>query len=230
MPLFAQVSRPFGKGGGSKEKKYESLSQWWDVGKIQILHFCQQYTALSSSESRRVLGELEHCISEMELEMVEQGNVGLQANLAELRRDLVVFSRFKAKGALVRARFSMLKEMDAPSTFFFGLERQSGEVKGMHCLRLSGGQVTSVVGEMREWAVEFYTELYRAEMCDPICAQVLFAGLPKLSLAQRDKMDIPLSSHELAEALTQMSPGRAPSGVFKTILGNNWTGLLLRVA
>ncbi|CDQ98999.1 unnamed protein product [Oncorhynchus mykiss] len=26
----------------------------------------------------------------------------------------------------------------------------------------------------------------------------------------RDKMDIPLLSHELAEAVTQMSPGRAP--------------------
>jgi hypothetical protein len=68
--------------------------------------------------------------------------------------------------------------MDAPSSFFFGLERQSGEAKGMHCLRLSDGRVTSVVGEMRE----FYTELYRAEVCDPMCAQVLFAGLPKLSL------------------------------------------------
>ena len=47
-------------------------------------------------------------------------------------------------------------------------------------------------------------------MCDPMCAQVLFAGLPKLSRAQRDEMDIPLLSHELAEAVTQMSPGRAP--------------------
>ena len=46
---------------------------------------------------------------------------------------------------------------------------------------------------MRERTVEFYTELYRAEMCDPMCAQVLFAGLPKLSPAQRDEMDIPMS-------------------------------------
>lgn len=187
-------------------EEYESLSQWWDVGKVQIRLFCQQYTALSSS----VLGELERCISEMEVEMVGQGNVGLQANLAELRRDLGSFFQVKAKGALVRARFSMLKEMDAPSSFFFGLERQSSEAKGMHCLRLSDGRVTSVVGEMRERTVEFYTELYRAEECDPLCAQVLFTELPKLSLAQRDDLDVPLLSHELAEAVTQMSPGRAP--------------------
>ena len=63
---------------------------------------------------------------------------------------------------------------------------------------------------MRAWTVEFYTELYRAELCDPMCAQVLFAELPKLSLEQRDEMDIPLLSHELAEAGTQMSPSLAP--------------------
>jgi hypothetical protein len=100
--------------------------------------------------------------------------------------------------------------MDASSSSFFGLERQSCEAKGMYCLRLSDGRVTSVVGEIRERTVEIYTELYRPEQCDPMCAQVLFAELPKLSLAQRDEMDIPLLSQELAEAVTQMSPGRAP--------------------
>ena len=77
------------------------------------------------------------------------GNADFQVNLAELRWDLGSFFQVKAKGALVRARFSMLKEIDAPSSFFFGLERQSGEAKGMHCLRLydgSDGRVTSVVG------------------------------------------------------------------------------------
>jgi hypothetical protein len=50
----------------------------------------------------------------------------------------------------------MLKEMDAPSSFFFVLERQSGEAKCMHCLRLSDGRVITVVGEMGEQTVEFY--------------------------------------------------------------------------
>ena len=84
--------------------------------------------------------------------------------------------------------------------------------------------MTSVVGEMPEWTVEFSTELYRAQPCDPIRVQVLFAELPKRSLAQRDEMDIPLLSNELAEAITQMSTG--VDGL--PILGNNWTGLLLR--
>jgi hypothetical protein len=87
----------------------------------------------------------------VEVELVGQGNVDLQTNLAELCRDLGSFFQVKAKGALVRARLSMLKEMDTPSSFLFGLERQSGEAKGMHCLRLSVGRVTSVVGEMQDF-------------------------------------------------------------------------------
>lgn len=175
MALFAQVSRLFGKGGGSEERSMPLL-------------------------------------------------VGLQANLAELRRDLGIFSQVKAKVALVRARFSMLKEMDAPSPFFFGLERQSGEAKGMHCLRLSDGRVTSVVGEMQKQTVEIYTELYRAELCDP--------ELPKLPLSHRDEMDIPLLSHELTEALSQMSPCCAPGvdGLPVKFHTKIWTGLLLSVA
>ena len=35
--------------------------------------------------------------SEVEVELVGQGNIGLQANLAELRRDLVSFSRLKQR-------------------------------------------------------------------------------------------------------------------------------------
>jgi hypothetical protein len=152
----------------------------------------------------------------MDVETLGQGIVSLQTNLAELRRDLGIFFQVKAKGALVRARLSMLKEMEAPSSFFFGLERQSGEAKGMHCLWLIW--VTSVVGEIQKRTVEF-TELYRTELCDPMCAQVLFVDLPKLSLAQRDEMDIPLLSHELAEAVKPNVPrpgnwGRwTPSGV-----------------
>lgn len=46
-----------------------------------------------------------------------QGRVRLQVNLSELHRDLGDFFQMKAKGSLVRARFSMLKEMDAPSSF-----------------------------------------------------------------------------------------------------------------
>jgi hypothetical protein len=69
----------------------------------------------------------------MEVEMLGKDNFGLQANLAELCRDLSSVVQVKAKGALVRARFSMLKEMDAPNSSFFGSrKRRKGSDTKVH--------------------------------------------------------------------------------------------------
>lgn len=127
-----------------RKQEYGSLRQWWDVGKVHVRVLCQQYTAFSSAKSRRVLEGLEKSIREVEAELVGEHTEGQQQQLAGLRRDLVAFFQSRARGALVRARFNMLREMDAPSSFFFGLEKQCVENKQMHCLRLADGRVTSV--------------------------------------------------------------------------------------
>ena len=45
----------------------------------------------------------------------------------------------RVKGALIRARFIRLNEVDAPTKFFFNLERKVVQRKEMCCLNLSGG-------------------------------------------------------------------------------------------
>lgn len=156
------------------------------------------------------MGGLEHRIKEVEDELVAQNRVGLQQNLSELRRDLGAYLQGRAKGALVRARFSMLREMDAPSSFFFGLERKHGEDKEMHCVCLADGRVTSVVSEVREGAMKFYGESFAAENCDTGCTGVLLGNLPRLSKTQRTEMDLPIVMQELSKAVSQMGSGQAP--------------------
>ncbi|KAJ4927839.1 hypothetical protein JOQ06_015641 [Pogonophryne albipinna] len=46
----------------------------------------------------------------------------------------------KAKGTLIRACFTSTRDIDAPTTFFFNLERSVGQRKQMVCLRLPDGQ------------------------------------------------------------------------------------------
>ena len=74
-------------------------------------------------------------------------------NLAELQRSLGSVLQDRASGALVRARFSMSNEMDAPTSFFFGLERQQGQDGHMNRMRLPDRWVTCEQSEMREGAV-----------------------------------------------------------------------------
>lgn len=40
----------------------------------------------------------------------------------------------RAQGALVRSRFQNFVEMDAPSKFFFSLEKKNGQNRLIHCI------------------------------------------------------------------------------------------------
>ena len=71
-----------------RKSSFSSLSLWWDVGKCQIRHFSQQYSAYSTTESRRPMGRLENSIREAEEQLIECNTVGQQQNLQRLRRDL----------------------------------------------------------------------------------------------------------------------------------------------
>ena len=90
-----------------------------------------------------------------------------------------------------------LKDMDAPTAFFFNLEKKEATKNLMACLHLPEGRMTSDPGQMRQHAVEFYSSLFRAEECDQSCTAELLQGLPRLSEGEKVDMDQALSLEEL---------------------------------
>ncbi|KAI4883508.1 hypothetical protein NFI96_029469, partial [Prochilodus magdalenae] len=216
---FCSSFQAFWARWSERKAGVSSLRQWWDVGKAQIKLFCQLYTAYTTSEGKRALAALERSIAQLQQQIAGQHCEGLQAELEELRRNLGAFFSDRAKGALVRARFQMLREMDAPSSFFFDLEKKCGESKHMHALYMSDGRLSSDTSEVRGRAVEFYSDLYKAESCDDACVDTLVADLPKLTMGDVDSLELPLMLDELKTAVSQMAPGRAGCmGTFLTPL------------
>ncbi|KAJ3611229.1 hypothetical protein NHX12_021245, partial [Muraenolepis orangiensis] len=118
--------------------------------------------------------------------------------------------RRELKGALVRCRFLEIKEMDAPTPFFFNLERSVAQRKQMSCLKLPGGRVTSSPEEMRDHAMDFYTNLFGGEQCSIEGREEILEGLPQLSPEEKAALDLELTLEELTEAVNQMASGRAP--------------------
>lgn len=105
--------------------------------------------------------------------------------LREKRLELSSFLQERVKGALVRSRFLQLKDIDAPTSFFFNLERSVAQRKLMNCLKLPGVRVTMDPAEMRSNAMDFYTDLFSAEQCSLQCREELLKGLPQLSLEEK---------------------------------------------
>lgn len=65
----------------------------------------------------------------------------------------------KAQGAVVRSRFQSATLMDAPSKFFFGLEKKNGQSRFLHALHSATGQELRDSNEIRRRAVCFYSKV-----------------------------------------------------------------------
>ncbi len=92
---------------------YSSLSQWWDLGKVQIKACCQQYTANNTEDLKVKMKTIEQEILQQSLR--NQGGGDIIKENKGLLKDLL---EEQEKETLVRTRYVKCNEMDAPTAFF----------------------------------------------------------------------------------------------------------------
>ncbi|KAK2904012.1 hypothetical protein Q8A73_010669 [Channa argus] len=207
---FCQDFRRFWEHWRLQKLNFSSLRQWWEVGKAQTRVYCQQYRSYSTARIKTAVRELEADITHLEKELHGGSDPDTRRVLQEKRLELSSFLHERIKGALVRSRLLQLEHMDAPSSFFFNLEKSVAQRKQMTCLKLPGGRLTSNPSEMRRHAVDFYSDLFSAEDCNMEHREKLLDGLPQLAQEERAALDSPLTLEELTDVVNQMATGRAP--------------------
>uniref|UniRef100_A0A3B3HMN0 Reverse transcriptase domain-containing protein n=1 Tax=Oryzias latipes TaxID=8090 RepID=A0A3B3HMN0_ORYLA len=194
-----------------RKHDFSSLGQWWDRGKTEIKLLCQQYTLNVTRDYCRFIKDLEADIVGLESLSGSTGNRGHIELLKERRLTLERLLDSKVQGALVRSRFQDVSEMDAPSSFFFGLEKKQGQMKVMHSLLSDTGEELLEPDEIRQRAVDFYSSLYTSEcdgddsLLDEFCS-----GLPHVAEEMNSQLDRPLQLPELSAALQSMKGRKAP--------------------
>ena len=195
------------------KSSFESLQQWWDFGKIQIRQLCQQYTASVTSDINKSMNRLELEIVQLQ-DMAE--STGDSAHIEVVKTKKVALADLldvRAQGALVRSRYQNVAQMDAPSKFFFGLERKNGQAKCMHALLSESGSLSVDPAEIRRIAVKFYASLYTSEYTEkPVMENYFFDDLPKIPEDSVNDLETAFSLDELTSALQSMDCGRA-SGI-----------------
>ncbi|TWW74491.1 hypothetical protein D4764_14G0004940 [Takifugu flavidus] len=138
---------------------------WWDRGKVEIQLLCQQYTLNATQDTRRSIKDLEMEIVELEAIGSSTGDRGCIETLQSKKMALASLLDNQVQGALVRSQIQDITEMDAPSSFFFGLESRRGQNQMIHSLFSSTGQELVEPGQIRRRAVEFFSSLYETEYC-----------------------------------------------------------------
>ncbi|KAK3531057.1 hypothetical protein QTP70_008761 [Hemibagrus guttatus] len=189
----------------TKKNAFENLRQWWDVGKVEIKLLCQQHTANSRTKAKQAIKALESEIMYIESQLTGLHDPNLLRILHQKKKELGSYLHERVKGALVRSRFTTLEDMDAPSAFFFNLERSTAQHRQMVCLRLPDGRVTTDITEMRQHAVDLYSGLYTAEDCD--CTEQFTLGLPQIDSESKAVLDSDFTLGELTTAVNQLCSG-----------------------
>lgn len=194
-----------------KKRDFISLQQWWEHGKGTIRQLCQQHTFNVTREMANSIRELETDIIHLEMMSESTGNLEYIETMKNKKVTLAHLLDTKVQGVLVRSRMQNITEMDAPSSFFFGLERKHGQEKLIHSLLSDTGQELTEPGHIRQRAVDFYSELYRSEytkneeLLDGFCA-----GLPQISEETNSQLNGALTLQELTVALQSMQGQKAP--------------------
>jgi len=192
-----------------RKQEFNDLREWWDYGKIEIKMLCQQYAFNVSRDITRQMRLLESEIVKLQaLADVEPR----QAETLKSKRSLLDnMLGIKAQGALIRSRHQNVTDMDAPTKFFFSLEKKNGQCRYIHSLRSESGQELTEVNEIRQRAVRFYKELFKCEYEENVQLSADFLeGLPSVAEDSKAHLERPLSNQELLNALKDMKGGKSP--------------------
>ena len=116
------------------------------------------------------------------------------------KMDLEELVQEKARGAAFRGKCKWYLESDHTSRYFLNLEKQRSGAKNMSALIKDSEIITDPDILLKEQQ-EFYAKLYKSDpniqfKCDP-------TDIPKLSEADSETMEHPISLAELTEALKQ---------------------------
>ncbi len=209
--FFKDSFKAFWENHRKTKSTFRSIQQWWDFGKIQIKQFCQQYTHNVTRELGRSLKSLEIDIKNCQQLADSTGDHYYLDTCLKKKAQLADLLGHKAQGALVRSRFQSIDQMDAPSKYFFSLEKKNGQRRLIQALRSEDGGLLLNPADIRRRAACFYQNLYRSELnLESKEENVFFDALPQMSEEGNAALSSPLSLGELHKALQCMESGRAP--------------------
>ncbi|CAM4485742.1 unnamed protein product [Lepidochelys kempii] len=209
---FVTSFREFWLAWQEQRRAFPLARRWCDLGKVRAKLFGRDCTRGTSRRRNAAIEQLEWEVLEMERRLATSPeDLFLCGACREKREELRALEDHWARGAFVRSRIRLLREMDRGSRFFYALEKMRGTKKHVTCLLAEDGAPLTDPVEMCGRARDFYTSLFSPDLTDPGACRVLWEELPTVRVGDRDRLELPLTLAEFSEALlcmpTNISPG-----------------------
>ncbi|XDV12372.1 hypothetical protein PO909_001067 [Leuciscus waleckii] len=208
---FIDVFKFFWVNAQSMKSSFQTLQQWWEFVKAQIKQLCQQYTLNVTRDKIGSIRNLEEDLVKLQ-ELFELTKNGTHLeSFKKKKASLTELLDLSTQGAIIRSRFQSIESMDAPSKFFFNMERKNGQNRFIHALRSETGVLLRNPLEIRNRAVQFYEDLYKSELLGTRgLNNVFLENMPQVSEEANTGINKALSTEELERALKSMENGKTP--------------------
>ncbi|CAM5092779.1 unnamed protein product [Eretmochelys imbricata] len=181
---FVTSFREFWLAWREQRRAFPSAQRWWDLGKVRAKLFCHDYTWGTSRRRNMAIEQLEREVLEMERHLAASPeDLFLCGACRERREELRALKDHWARGAFVRSRIRLLREMDRGFRFFYALEKTRGAKKHVTCLLAEDGTPLTDPVEMCGRACDFYTSLFSPDLTDPGACRVLWRNSPRSTWA-----------------------------------------------
>lgn len=167
------------------------------------------YGARKKRESRRKEEFLLRQIQILE-NLYQDGEIYRQ-ELDNVQHELGKLRNIKLQGAAQRARVRWVQEGESPSKYFCGLEKRRSALRYMTCLNINGifvNENDSILQQIQE----YYSELYHDQCVEKVASYEGEIGndFPKLSEAESEMLEGPLTLAEASRALADLSKDKSP--------------------
>ena len=205
---YRELITDFWTGWRERQNEFPDICAWWDFGKIQIKTLTQMYGSKVAKQKRDTLLRINKTIEN--LLSAPDFNEDTKRRLKEQRDQLNGILNNEARGALVRARFQHINEVDTCSSYFFNLEKSHSQSKSLSSIRLSSGDLTDDPAQIKKHVRDFYQNLYSRPQTDEGALDYILNDLPSLDSVDSEDLDVPPSQAELDNAVKQLGKNKTP--------------------
>lgn len=205
---YTEIIQNFWLSWKNKQNEFPNICVWWDFGKTQIKSLTQMYSRKIAKEKRDILKKINRNIDSL-LSAPDFDEKTSQA-LKEQRQQLNNILHNEARGALVRARFQHINEVDMSSSYFFNLEKSHSLSKTISRIKLQSGHITENPIQIKQHIRDFYRNLYSKPQTDQDATRQILSDIPTLDPHDSESLDSPINLDELNAAVQQLGKHKTP--------------------
>jgi exonuclease III len=205
----------------------------WDYLKYKIAQYSRTYTKEKARIKRAEVKELECRVKYLEGNLTDDLNI---SQYQEAKKDLDEHHNEITKGLVIRSRAQYYEEGEKSNRYFLNLIKRNRNKTCIRKLNIKNEMVTDT-SQIMENIKQFYSKLYsKVDRPEPVQLEYnmfLNADLPRLSDAERLKLEADVTEEELFRTLQTFKTNKSPgndglSAEFFTFYWDDLKDLLMK--